>query len=168
MSAKSPMLHLLCGKVASGKSTLAAELARAEGVIVIAEDVWLDALYSDEMSSIADYVRCSAKLRKVMAPHIVALLNNGASVVLDFQANTRPSRKWMRDIIDHTNASHILHVLDVADEICIARLRARNARGDHPFAATEEQFSLLSKHFTLPSPDEGFKIVLHQANEADG
>lgn len=167
MPPKSPTLHLLCGKVASGKSTLATKLARVDGAVVIAEDAWLNALYSDQMSSISDYVRCAAKLRKVMGPHVASLLNEGISIVLDFQANTIEARSWMRDILEQTKASHKLHVLDVSDEICITRLRARNAADDHPFAPTEEQFSQLSKHFNLPSQDEGFDIIIHKIDDAD-
>lgn len=164
MSNTSPTLHLLCGKIASGKSTLTAQLGSLDGTIVIAEDDWLSALYSEEMSSMSDYVRCTSKLRRVIGPHIASLLNAGISVVLDFQANTIEARNWMRGILDQTNASHKLHMLDVPDEVCIARLHARNAQGDHPFTATEEQFRQISKHFIAPSPDEGFNIVLHKAD----
>lgn len=161
-----PTLHLLCGKAASGKSTLTAELGRLDGTVVIAEDDWLNALFSSEMSSLADYVRCMTKLRTIMGPHVTSLLNAGVSVVLDFQANTLASRDWMRSILEETGAAHQLHLLDVPDEVCIARLRARNAQGDHPFAATEEQFRQLSKHFIAPSANEGFNIVLHQSQES--
>ena len=166
MSSDPPMLHLLCGKIASGKSTLAASLARGGGAVLIAEDAWLKALYSDQMSSIADYVRCAATLRQVMGPHVVSLLNHGTSVVLDFQANTTEARGWMRGILTRTNAAHQLHVLDVSDQTCLARLHARNAAGDHPFAPTEEQFFQLSRYFTAPSEDEGFTIVRHGPDQA--
>lgn len=166
MSPTSPTLHLLCGKIASGKTTLTAELGSLGGTIAIAEDDWLNALYSDEMFSISDYVRCASRLRRVMEPHIASLLNAGVSVVLDFPANTIETRNWMRGILDQTNASHKLHVLDVPDEVCLARLHARRAQGDHPFAATDEQFRQISKHFVAPSPDEGFNVVMH--NEDTG
>ncbi|WP_299828499.1 ATP-binding protein [uncultured Roseobacter sp.] len=162
MSSTSPTLHLLCGRVASGKSTLASQLGNSDGVIVIAEDDWLEALYSEELSSISDYGRCASKLRKVIGPHVVSLLNAGVSVVLDFQANTTGARAWMRGILEQTNAAHKLHVLDVPEEVCLARLNARNVRGDHPFAATEEQFWQISKHFVAPSLEEGFNIVMHK------
>jgi predicted kinase len=68
----------------------------------------------------------------------------------------------MRRILEQTNAAHELHVLDVPDEVCIARLHARNAQGDHPFAVTEEQFRQFSNYFVAPSTEEGFNIVLHQ------
>jgi len=155
---------MLCGKIASGKSTLSTQLGQLERTIVIAEDDWLDSLFSGEMSSIQDYVRCMSKLRNIVGPHVVSLLNADVSVVLDFQANTIESRNWMRGILDQTNAAHKLHVLEVPDEICIARLQARNANGEHPFSVTTDQFHQVSKHFVAPSLDEGFNIVMHVAD----
>ena len=158
MAAALPMLHMLCGKIASGKSTLAAELGRDSQTVIIAEDDWLNTLYGDQMSTIPDFVRCSAQLRQVIGPHVASLLNAGVSVVLDFQANTVEARNWMRGILDQTGASHRLYVLEVPDHLCLARLHARNAQNDHPFAATEEQFRQISRHFVAPSPNEGFTI----------
>lgn len=133
--------------------------------VVLAEDDWLATLYSDEMASISDYVRCSAKLQAIMGPHIVSLLNAGVSVVLDFPANTVANRMWMRAIIDVTNATHRLHFLDVPDEVCKARLRARNESGEHPFALTDEQFLQISRHFVAPTAEEGFNIVTHRLDD---
>ena len=157
----SPTLHMLCGKIAAGKSTLAASLASPSGTVLIAEDDWLNALFADELVSLPDYVRCSSKLRQVMAPHVAAVLNAGVSVVLDFPANTVEQRRWMRGILENTTASRQLHLLDVPDEVCLARLRARNSRGDHPFAVTEAQFHQFTNHFAPPTPDEGFNVVSH-------
>ncbi|WP_323782735.1 ATP-binding protein [Thalassovita sp.] len=161
MSLTSPALHMLCGKIAAGKSTLSSRLAGLDGTVLIAEDEWLNALFAEEMATAKDYVRCASKLRQAMGPHVSALLNAGVSVVLDFPANTVENRNWMRGILEATGAAHQLHVLDVPDEVCLARLRARNAQGDHPFAATEAQFRQFSKHYVAPSAEEGFNIVLH-------
>ncbi len=152
---------MVCGKIASGKSTLTAELGREAGTVVIAEDDWLNALFADELKSIGDYVRCTRKLHEIMGPHVAALLKAGVSVVLDFQANTVDARNWMRSILEQTDASHILHVLDVPDEVCLERLRTRNAQGNHPFTVTDEQFRQISSYFVAPSADEKFNVVLH-------
>lgn len=157
----SPTLHVLCGKIAAGKSTFAAKLCRVNGTVLLAEDDWLSALFSGEMSSPSDYVRCSSKLRRIMGPHVVSLLNGGVSVVLDFAANTLEQRAWMCAIIEASGALDQLHVFNASDELCLARLRERNARGDHPFTVTEEQFLRFSEHFVAPSLDEGFNIVMH-------
>jgi predicted kinase len=94
-----PVLHLLCGKIASGKSTLSAKLGSSPGTVIVSEDRWLAALFTNEMQSISDYVQYSLRLRNAMKPHLVSLLNAGLSVVLDFPANTQTNREWMMSII---------------------------------------------------------------------
>jgi predicted kinase len=161
MSLSSPTLHMMCGKIAAGKSTLAARLARAEHTVLVSEDVWLSALFAEEMTTLADYVRCAAKLRGCMGPHVTELLNARVSVVLDFPANTAEQRDWMRGILNATGVAHRLHLLAPPDAVCLARLRARNAAGAHPFVVTEDQFHRVTRHFAPPAPEEGFEVVTH-------
>jgi predicted kinase len=159
MQARPAVLHILCGKIASGKSTLSAQLASEPGTIVLNEDQWLAHLYQDEMHSVADYVRCSARLRQAIAPHAISLLRAGVSVVLDFPANTVANRQWMMSIITGSGADHRLHYLNVPEEVCKARLRERNQAGTHQFSVTDEQFDLISRHFVAPEPEEGFNVI---------
>ena len=49
-----PTLHLLCGKIAAGKSTLAKELVAEHAAILLSEDTWLAQLYPGEVLSVAD------------------------------------------------------------------------------------------------------------------
>lgn len=161
MSSTSPLLHLICGKIASGKTTLSSKLGTSEGAIVISEDDWLATLFADQMTTGADYVRFSAKLQTAMAPHVEALLNAGLTVVLDFAANTMEQRKWMLEVARTCGVGHQLHYLDVSDDVCLERLRARNAEGTHAFAVTEEQFRRFAAHFVPPKDDEGFNIIHH-------
>lgn len=165
MTQNAPKLVLVCGKAGSGKSTLTARLGRSARTVVIAEDDWLGALFGDQMSSVADYARCAARLRGIMGPHVVALLRSGMSVVLDFPANTIATRAWMRGIAERAQAPGELHYLDVPNELCKARLRARNASGTHPFSLTDAQFDQLARHFVAPTPDEGFDIVVHRPDD---
>lgn len=167
MNAPRPTLHMLCGKVAAGKSTLAANLAAAQNTVLITEDAWLAALFADELQTPKDYLRCTTKLRRAIAPHLVALLDTGLSIVLDCQANTVESRTWMRDLLDQTDADHQLHVLMPPDEVCLARLQHRNASGLHPFTVTEEQFRQISAHFVSPTPEEGFNLLFHADGNTD-
>ncbi|MDH2312628.1 AAA family ATPase [Methylobacterium brachiatum] len=162
MPAQEPTLHLVCGKIAAGKSTLTASLGATPGTIVVAEDRWLARLYPDEQADLADYVRHSTRLRSVMGPHVVDLLRGGLSVVLDFPANTVASRAWMRTLFEEAGVAHRLHYLDVADDVCRARLRARNASGTHDFTVTDAQFDLFTRYFVAPSPEEGFRVIVHR------
>lgn len=156
-----PILHMIAGKIASGKSTLAAELSARKGTVRISEDAWLDALFADQMTTPKDYVRCTARLRAAVGPHVGDLLRAGVSVVLDFAANTPEVRLWMRGIVDDTGAAYRMHVLQADDALCLDRLRARNASGAHPFSVTEEQFHLFTQLYVPPQPDEGFDLVFH-------
>ena len=102
MTRSTPVLHMLCGLMAAGKSTLAARLSAPAGVVRLSEDAWLAPLFADQMHDGADYLRCSGKLRAAMAPHVEALLAAGLSVALDFPANTPEQRAWMRGLLDRS------------------------------------------------------------------
>ncbi|WP_414613248.1 AAA family ATPase [Stenotrophomonas pavanii] len=154
-----PTLHLVCGKIGAGKSTLSQQLALKPRHVLISEDAWLAALYPGEIHSIADYLQRAAALRNVLADHLRALLQAGVSVVLDFPFNTPASRAWAREVFSPVGAAHQLHFLDIADEVCKARLRARNALGEHPFQASDEEFERITRHFAAPAAEEGFAVM---------
>jgi predicted kinase len=154
-------LHLVCGKIGAGKSTLTQRLADAPATVLISEDTWLAHLYPGEITSVADYVRCVRRLRAALTDHLCALLGAGLSVVLDFPANTPTSRAWMREVFERAGVAHELHYLDVPDVVCKQRLHDRNVAGTHPFAPTDAEFEEITRYFVAPAPEEGFHIVRH-------
>lgn len=160
--AHAPTLYLLCGKIAAGKSTLARHLAARPLALLISEDHWTSNLFADDLKTIDDYGRFSARLRAAMGPHIVDILRRGLSVVLDFPANTVSNRNWMRSLITEANVAHELHLLDVPDTVCRRRLQERNAGGEHPFQVSDAEYDLFTSHFVPPRPDEGFNVVVHR------
>lgn len=155
------MLHLLCGKLASGKSTLAKELATSPSTVIISEDDWLAHLFPGEINTIEDYVRRAANLRNAIGPHVSALLRAGVSVVLDIPANTVATRKWMKSLFEGVHSEHLLHLLETTDADCKTRLRARNAAGTHAFSVSDKDFEIITGYFVAPRQEEGFKIVRH-------
>ena len=61
MSASNATLHMMCGKIAAGKSTLSARLAEAKNTVVISEDRWMERLYP-EIKTLPDFFeRCEAR-----------------------------------------------------------------------------------------------------------
>jgi predicted kinase len=167
MSHHTPVLHMVCGKVAAGKSTLCRQLA-TPGILVIAQDHWMSKLYKEELRTVPDYIRLVRRLRDAMGPHLADLLGAGLSVVLDWPANTVASRAWMRNLFEAAGAAHKLHVLDVPDEVCLARLQARNAAGGHEYQVSCAEFDELSRYFEPPAPAEGFDMLLYRDREAPG
>ncbi|MFD2205777.1 AAA family ATPase [Kiloniella antarctica] len=158
MTNSSNTLHLVCGKIAAGKSTLARDLSANPQVILINEDTWLSRLYPDEINTIPDYIRCSSRLRSIMEDHVQQLLQAGLSVVLDFPANTQNIRQWMLGISTRAGVQNCLHYLEASDAVCKKRLHARNAAGSHEFNPTDEQFDELTAYFVPPKVDEGLEI----------
>jgi predicted kinase len=154
------ILHLACGKIAAGKSTLCGRLAAAPATVLISEDEWTKRLFGDEMRDVADYVRVSARLRAAMGPHVSRLLAAGLDVVLDFPGNTKATRAFWKVVAEAAGARLALHWLDVPDDVCRERLHVRNAEGTHDFAGvTDAQFDLITSRFEPPSPDEGLDVV---------
>lgn len=156
-----PTLHLMCGKIASGKSTLAKSLANQHRAILLSEDRWISRLYPGEVQTVTDYVRCAKRIRDVLEPLVIDLLGAGLDVVLDFPANTLADREWLRGLADAAGSAHCLHYLDVDDDTCRTRLHARNERGAHDFAATDAEFDLITGYFRVPEEVEGLVIVRH-------
>ena len=86
-------LHFICGKAASGKTTLARELAARHAAVLFGEDEWLTRL-DVEINSLADHVRHSKRLKAALAPLAVRLLQLGVPIVFDFAGNTPNDCAW--------------------------------------------------------------------------
>ncbi|MBX2823953.1 MAG: ATP-binding protein [Gammaproteobacteria bacterium] len=155
-------LYFFCGKMASGKTTLATRLALKPTTIYVSEDELLAGLFPGEVHDIPDYVRCTDRLKTTLSTHFVAVLKQGVSLVLDFPANTRKQRQWMRSLIDSSGASHELHFLNYSDDYCKRQLQQRISSSTQPRSTdTLEMFNRMSRYFEPPAADEEFTLVEH-------
>ena len=154
------MLHFVCGKLASGKTTLARQIAVESNGVLISEDVWLSRLFPGNPHwTFPEYLERSARLRAALAPHVVDLLRRGLSVVFDFAGNVPQERQWVRSIFEDARAGHVLHYINVPDSVCRARLNRRNAEAPEGSQATSDaEFDAMTKYFVPPSPSEAFRI----------
>ena len=149
--------------MASGKSTLARELANRETAVLLVQDDLLDALFPGEITDIAAFVDRYTRLKNALTPHICVLLSKGISVVLDFAAATETQRVWFRELIERANAEHELHFIDASDALCKDQLRKRS-RGlpDGTPWTTDADFEAINAYFQPPSKDEKFNVVRHE------
>lgn len=156
-------LFMFCGKMASGKSTLARIISQQISSILISEDDLLEKLYPGEITGVSSYVQCSAKLKTVIRPLIVELLNSGSSIVLDFPANAITQRKWLKEIVDESKAHYELHYLDCTNAVCKAQLRERATNEpERRGTDTSETFDAISRYFEPPASHEGFQVTIHK------
>lgn len=153
-------LHFMCGKMASGKSTLSKELAKKYDAILLCEDDILLKLYPNEIKTISEYVEYSKRLKEMIKEHIVSMLTNGCNVVLDFPANTKAQREWFKEVFEEAWVKHTLHFIDKSDEVCKSQLaiRSKGLPKGAPFT-TEKEFDMITKYFQMPEDSESFNII---------
>ena len=155
-------LIFFCGKMASGKTTLAKELAARERAVALNQDQLLERLFPGEIVDVPSYVKHSSRLNSAIGPHVCALLTMGTSVVLDFPGNTKKQRAWFRELFEQAGVAHELHFIDAPDALCKRQLRERSK--DLPPGTpwtSEAEFDLIMNHFLPPSEDEGFNVIRH-------
>ena len=157
-----PTLHFFCGKLASGKTTLASDLAAKEDAILISEDLWLSRLFPEEIATFEQYLTHSARLKRILQPHVSDLLKLGTSVVMDFPGNTRAQRAWFRNLVKDASAEHELHYLDRSNAECLVHLKKRNReRPEGSKFTSPEEFMMVTGYFEAPKDEEGFRLVRH-------
>jgi len=130
------------------------------------EDEWLT-LLNAEVNSLADHVRHSKRLKAVLAPLCIRLLQLGVPIVFDFAGNTPNDRAWVRSIFESANADHVLHYIAASDGLCKVRLRLRNEtepEGLYFGFVGEDRFDEVTRYFTPPSDQEKFLVMYYDAD----
>ena len=146
-------LHFICGKAASGKTTLARELAERHAAVLFCEDEWLTLLEA-QIDGLADFVRHAKRLRAALAPYVVRLPQLGVSVVFDFAGNTPNDRAWVRSIFERANADHVVHSIFASDELCKL----------YYGLVTEDRFDEVTRYFVPPSDQEKLHVISYEAD----
>lgn len=155
-------LYLLCGKMAAGKSTLATAMAQQKGCALMVEDQLLEGLYPGEISDLASYLKYSSLLKTTLQPVIVSLLRSGASLVLDFPANTVDQRRWLLALAQQAGVSHELHYLALTDQDCKRQLARRAAANPaRRRTDTEQMYNAVTRYFQPPTADEPLTLIVH-------
>lgn len=155
-------LIFFCGKMASGKTTLARELTTRERAVVLNQDQLLEQLFPGQIVDVASYLTYSSRLNSAIGPHVCALLTVGTSVVLDFPGNTKKQRAWFRELFEQAAVEHELHFIDASDALCKRQLKERSKHLPPGTPWTSEaEFDMIMAHFLPPSEDEGFNVIRH-------
>jgi predicted kinase len=144
---KQARLVLLCGLPASGKTTLARELAEAYGAIRLNPDEWELALGIDPFD--AEFqVKLEAEFSR-LAQRLLAL---GTSVVLEWGFWVRSERDEKREMGRSLGAAVELRFLDAPYDELVRRVVDRHAKGG--LAITESHMEQYRGIFQPPTDDE--------------
>mgnify|MGYP002819896064 CR=1 FL=1 len=154
------MLILFCGKMGAGKTTRSRELAIERNAVLFSEDEWLESLYPNQIRTLEEYIEFSNRIKPLVKSVVQNLLETGATVVLDFPANTIAQREWLKSLFSEINARHELIYLEVSNEQCLSQIAKRRIEQPERAATdTEAMFEQVTKYFVEPSPEEGFNII---------
>ncbi|HSW94680.1 MAG TPA: ATP-binding protein [Patescibacteria group bacterium] len=147
MAAMRPRLVLLCGLPASGKTTLARELADTYGAVRLNPDEWKQALGADPFDE--DFrVRLEGQLWELTQ----RLLTLGTSVILEWGFWARSERDGIREAARSLGVAVELRFLDAPYDELVRRVVARHAAGG--IAITEGHMERYRSHFQPPTDDE--------------
>src|SRR5689334_21534482 len=97
MRTRPGVLHVLCGLVGAGKSTLARRLSSEKSAVLFCEDQWLATLF-DGARTLEEYLERRGRIRILLAQHVPEILKLGHSVIFDFGGNTVRDRAWVRSV----------------------------------------------------------------------
>ena len=139
---------MLCGLPASGKTTLAREIADAYGAVRLDPDEWELALGVDPFD--AEFqVKLEAEFSR-LTERLIAL---GTSVILEWGFWARSERDEKRDLAVDRSAQRVeLRFLDVPDDELMRRVVDRHAKGG--LAITAIHMEEYRGAFQPPTDDE--------------
>ena len=147
-------LHLICGLPCAGKTTLALQLEQKQRALRLTPDEWHIRLFGADIDDPAHDARHDLveSLLWEVAARVLAL---GVDVILDFGFWSRSEREDYRARAARLGASSELHVLNVPDEVLLARLAARNAQPPPgTFVIPEAKLKAWIALFQAPAQEE--------------
>lgn len=147
---------LLCGKLASGKTTYANALkARMPAVLLSCDELMLTlfpqgaGLYHDELS---------VRARNYLLALAEALCQNDVNVILDWGFWTRQSRRSVREYFDARGITCELHYIDAKENVWQEHIQARNAAvqagSTTAYFIDEGLLAKMNVLFEMPVPEE--------------
>lgn len=150
-----PVVHLVCGLPASGKTTHARKLAEERGAVRFTLDEWMLRLYGLSYDDPV-YAEHGETCQQLIWDVALQVLSLGRDVILDWNHWSRERRARWRDRAAADGFRVELHFLDVSAETAIKRAQLREDAWSHDIDAkgVEHMASLLER----PSDDEGIPI----------
>ena len=141
-------IFVLCGIPASGKTTLAKQLARQHHAVVHSFDDIPDSWNNPDLDG---------TIRRKWMENIRSDLRNGNSVVCDCIALTSMSRKWILENVSDFDCEKILCVKAVPVEVCLERNQNRFRK------VPDDHIRLTARMLEAPTKDEGWdKIFVYR------
>lgn len=117
-------IFLICGKVCSGKSTLAALLRASENAVVLSCDEVVFSLFGEDFGERHEEV--TNRVKKYLCKKAAEIAHIGGNVILDWGFWSRTERQHMRRFFEIGEIRTVLYYVDVTDEEWHRNIKCRN------------------------------------------
>lgn len=150
-------VHLICGKICSGKTFFCRQLVEETGAIVLSCDERMlamrpDGLFGDQHEAIA------AKVQQELLQESLQLTEKGIPIILEWGFWTKENRQQITAFYREKGRDIIWHYMDVSDEQWLKNIAHRNAavrRGEEKAYVVDEALKAkLEYSFESPAPEE--------------
>ena len=154
-------IHMLCGFIASGKTTFARRLEAERGGVLLSNDRAMVTLFgTDPDLPRAQFDAMRARIDRLNLGYAQRLLELGVDVVLDNGFWTRSERDAIRAFAAARGAGVRMYYIDCPAQKMRARAVARSQNPDNDaMLVTAETWDSLRARFEPPASDEVFEIV---------
>jgi len=145
-----PTVHMICGFVGAGKTTLARNLERETGGVRFTIEDWTLALQGMSMS-LEEHVLSEQRCKKMIWSITQKLVRNCTDVILDFGFWSKDERALWRDRVERAGARPRIYYVETALPVLRRNLAKRNAHLPlGGFEIDEETFDALARRFQPP------------------
>eukprot|EP00808_Paulinella_micropora_P026559 g59659.t1 len=157
-------VHMMCGMIASGKTTFSKELVRKYGAEVFSPDTWMLTLFGEDFP-VSRFQDHGDAVKELIWKSALALLRRGHDVVLDFSFWTKQDRMDWKKRCTQREVEVRLYYINCSTEICRSRLSYRNERiqahqlDDETFFVPVQDFDDWAPFFEPPLEDEDAIVV---------
>jgi len=156
-------LHLMCGMVGAGKTTLAKQLEADTGAVRLSPDEWIARLMANPNER-AEADRLRDTVEALQWESALALLAAGGDVILENGFWGRGEREDRRDAAQKLGAQVYLHFLDPPENELWRRLVKRNATvTTGAYRVTREELHEWIGWFQKPGPEERATFDVYRA-----
>lgn len=155
-------VYLLCGKIASGKTTYAKTLCEQKNAVILSIDDVMLQLY-DECLGQQRHQEVMKRINAYFFTLIPQLFKQGLNVVLDYGYWTKAERTWITSQCVLHDYPYEMHYITVQEEVRLARLQQRNEKNktinNRQFIIQDELQRTLDARFEELEEDEYTKII---------
>ena len=152
-----PLVTLLSGPTATGKTTMAQALEAAGALRLSMDEAQWDAGYRGAFAPVDVLERLEGELRQRMRDTVAA----GRPVVVDLSLTTRALRDAWRAAAEAAGASVDLVVLTAPTDVLWSRIQERAGRdGPNAFTLDRDALEAYVASVEPPHPDERARLVV--------